>query len=94
MTARPAGQPPPAPARLTVRSLRPTWSVAAAMRALRATIVVPVMLWLSFEVIGNIQMALFAVFGSFAALVLTTFGGSGGTRRKRTWDSRSSAASA
>jgi Fusaric acid resistance protein-like len=76
MTTRPAGQPAPAPAHLTVRSLRPTWSVAAAMRALRATIVVPVMLWLSFEVIGNIQVALFAVFGSFAALVLTSFGGS------------------
>jgi uncharacterized membrane protein YccC len=76
MTAGAAGQPPPAPARLTIRSLRPTWSVAAAMRALRATIVVPVMLWLSFEIIGNIQVALFAVFGSFAALVLTTFGGS------------------
>ena len=46
------------------------------MRALRATLVVPTMLWLSFDVIGSLQVALFAVFGSFAALVLTTFGGS------------------
>jgi hypothetical protein len=65
----------PRPARLTVRSLWPAWSSAAALRALRATIVVPLMLWLSFDVIGNLQVALFAVFGSFAALVMTTFGG-------------------
>jgi len=71
-----AGQHPPAPARLTARSLLPAWSPAAAMRAVRATLVVPVMLWLSADVIGNAQIALFAVFGSFAALVLTTFGGS------------------
>ena len=50
------------------------------MRALRATLVVPTMLWLSFDVIGSLQVALFAVFGSFATLVLTTFGG---TRRDK-----------
>jgi uncharacterized membrane protein YccC len=54
----------------------PSWSVPAAMRAVRAVLVVPLMLALTFKVIGNTQMALFAVFGSFAALVLTTFGGS------------------
>jgi uncharacterized membrane protein YccC len=75
-----AGQQSPAAGRLTARSLLPTWSSAAALRALRATVVVPVMLWLSFDVIGDIQVALFAVFGSFAALVLTTFGG---TRRDK-----------
>jgi uncharacterized membrane protein YccC len=56
------------------------WSPDAALRALRATIVVPTLFALTFEVIGNSQMALFAVFGSFAALVLTTFGG---TRRDK-----------
>src|ERR1700735_2835896 len=58
----------------------PSWSVPAAMRAVRAVLVVPLMLALTFKVIGNPQMALFAVFGSFAALVLTTFGG---TRRDK-----------
>jgi uncharacterized membrane protein YccC len=76
MTGRQAGPVPPGASGLTLRSLRPTWSAAAALRALRATIVVPVLLWLSFEVLGNFQIALFAVFGSFAALVLTSFGGS------------------
>ena len=76
MTASQPGRRPPAPARLTARSLLPAWSPAAAMRAARATLVVPVMLWLAADVIGNAQVALFAVFGSFAALVLTTFAGS------------------
>jgi uncharacterized membrane protein YccC len=62
------------------RYVLPSWSVPAAMRALRATLVVPAVLALTFKVIGNPQMALFAVFGSFAALVLTTFGG---TRRDK-----------
>ena len=48
----------------------------AALRAVRATVVVPSMLALTFEVLHNEQMALFAVFGSFGSLVLTTFGGS------------------
>ena len=80
MTSRSAGQPPAGAAHLIARSLRPSWSAAAGMRALRATLVVPTMLWLSFDVIGSLQVALFAVFGSFAALVLTTFGG---TRRDK-----------
>jgi uncharacterized membrane protein YccC len=62
------------------RYLLPSWSVPAAMRAVRATLVVPAILALTFKVFGNPQMALFAVFGSFAALVLTTFGG---TRRDK-----------
>ena len=50
------------------------------MRALRATIVMPGLLALTFEVIGDPQMALFAVFGSFATLVMAAFGG---TRRDK-----------
>ena len=59
---------------------RPTWSVPAAMRALRATIVVPSLFAVAFEVIGDPQLALFAVFGGFATLVLASFGG---TRRDK-----------
>ncbi len=55
--------------------LRRYWSPNAALRALRATVVVPGLLALTFEVAGNGQMALFAVFGSFATLVMTSFGG-------------------
>jgi uncharacterized membrane protein YccC len=80
MSAGQADQPATGPAHLSARSLLPAWSAAAAVRAARATVVMPVMLWLSFDVIGNIQVALFAVFGSFAALVMTTFVG---TRRDR-----------
>jgi uncharacterized membrane protein YccC len=60
--------------------LRVVWSPDAALRAIRAMIVVPSMLALTFVVIGNGQMALFAVFGSFASLVMSTFGG---TRRDK-----------
>jgi Fusaric acid resistance protein-like len=56
------------------------WSPDAGLRALRATIVVPTMLAVTFVVLGNGQMALFAVFGSFATLVMTTFAG---TRRDK-----------
>jgi uncharacterized membrane protein YccC len=59
---------------------RPVWSVPAAIRALRATVVVPGLFALTFEVIGNLQMALFAVFGGFATLVMASFGG---TRRDK-----------
>jgi uncharacterized membrane protein YccC len=55
---------------------KPSWSVPAALRAARATLVVPGLLALTFTVLGAPQMAIFAVFGSFGALVLTTFGGS------------------
>jgi uncharacterized membrane protein YccC len=55
---------------------KPEWSVAAALRAVRATVVVPGLLALTFKGLSDGQMALFAVFGSFGALVMTTFGGS------------------
>jgi hypothetical protein len=58
----------------------PVWSVPAAMRAVRATLVMPGMFALTSVVIGDPQMTLFAVFGSFATLVLVTFGG---TRRDK-----------
>jgi len=58
----------------------PTWSVPAAMRAVRATLVMPSLFALTAEVVGDPQMTLFAVFGSFATLVLVSFGG---TRRDK-----------
>src|SRR6516162_7823846 len=67
------GQPAPSPWRVT-------WSVPAAMRALRATIVMPTLFALTYKVIGDLQMATFAAFGSFATLVLASFGG---TRRDK-----------
>jgi hypothetical protein len=53
----------------------PTWSTAAAMRGVRAAILVPGLFALTDKVIGNVQMATFAAFGSFATLVLANFGG-------------------
>lgn len=50
------------------------------MRALRATIVTPSLFALTFKVIGDPQMALFAAFGGFATLVMASFGG---TRRDK-----------
>ncbi len=47
------------------------------MRAVRAMIVVPGLFALTFKVIGDQQMALFAVFGGFATLVIASFGGTG-----------------
>jgi uncharacterized membrane protein YccC len=58
----------------------PAWSVPAAMRAVRATLVMPGLFALTAKVIGDPQMTLFAVFGSFATLVLVSFGG---TRRDK-----------
>src|SRR5579875_2607510 len=58
---------------------RPAWSAPAA-RAGRATIVVPGLFALTLKVIADPQMALFAVFGGFATLVMTSFGG---TRRDK-----------
>jgi uncharacterized membrane protein YccC len=56
------------------------WSSAAALRAVRAMVIMPGLFALTFEVIGNIQMATFAAFGSFATLVLANFAG---TRRDK-----------
>ena len=58
------------------RGWLPAWSVPAAMRAVRATLVVPVVFVICLKVIGNPQMTLFAVFGGFASLLLASFGGS------------------
>lgn len=53
----------------------PIWSVPAALRAARATIVVPALFALTYQGLGDLQMALFATFGGFATLVLADFGG-------------------
>ena len=45
------------------------------MRAVRATIVVPSLFALTYKVVGDPQMALFATFGGFATLVIANFGG-------------------
>jgi uncharacterized membrane protein YccC len=63
-----------------IDDIRPTWSKAAAIRAARATVVMPTLFVLTDKVIGNLQMALFAAFGSFATLVLASF--AGGRREK------------
>lgn len=64
----------------TSTSWVPVWSVPAALRAARATIVVCGLFAFSDKVIGNLQVATFAAFGGFATLVLTSFGG---TRRDK-----------
>jgi uncharacterized membrane protein YccC len=58
----------------------PVWSTAAALRAVRATIVVSGLFAVTDKVIGNLQMATFAAFGGFATLVLASFAG---TRRDK-----------
>src|SRR5260370_18154654 len=70
----------PAPSQPGAPWWRVSWSVPAAVRALRATIVIPCLLALTFEVLHDEQMAVFAVFGGFGTLVLTSFGG---TRRDK-----------
>ena len=59
---------------------KPVWSVPAAMRAARATVVVPSLFAITDKVIGDPQMALFATFGGFATLVIASFNG---TRRDK-----------
>jgi hypothetical protein len=56
---------------------RPVWSRPAATRMLRAVLVIPPLFALTYEGLGNQQMALFAAFGGFAHLTLSSFGGSG-----------------
>jgi hypothetical protein len=58
----------------------PTWSTPAAMRAVRAMVVVPGLFAFTDTLVGNLQMATFAAFGGFATLVLAGFGG---TRRDK-----------
>jgi uncharacterized membrane protein YccC len=59
----------------------PKWSKASALRAVRATVVVPGLFAFCDKVVGNLQMATFAAFGGFATLVLANFAG---TRRDKT----------
>jgi len=59
----------------------PQWSKPAALRALRAVIVMPALFALTYKGMGNLQIALFAAFGSFANLVMASFGG---TRKDKT----------
>ncbi|WP_216898907.1 FUSC family protein, partial [Nocardia alni] len=56
------------------------WSVPAALRAIRAAVVVPGLFALTAKGIGNLEMATFAGFGGFATLVMASFGG---TRRDK-----------
>jgi uncharacterized membrane protein YccC len=58
----------------------PVWSVPAALRAVRAVVVVCGLFALTDKVMGNLQIATFAAFGGFATLVLAGFGG---TRREK-----------
>ena len=48
------------------------WSSAAAMRAVRAAVVMPGLFAFTDKVVGNLQMATFAAFGGFATLVLVS----------------------
>jgi hypothetical protein len=59
---------------------KPVWSVPAAMRTFRATVVVPSLFAITYKVVGDPQMALFATFGGFATLIIAGFGG---TRRDK-----------
>ena len=54
----------------------PAWSAPAALRTLRAVLVIPTLFALTYEGFGNLQMALFAAFGGFASLIFASFGGS------------------
>ena len=58
-----------------MRTLIPTWSTAAALRSVRAMVVVAGLFALASKVIGNPQVATFVAFGGFATLVLASFGG-------------------
>ena len=62
------------------RGRPPGWSTVAAFRAVRTMLVVPGLFALTYEVIGDLQMATFAAFGGFATLVMAAFGG---TRRDK-----------
>ena len=58
----------------------PVWSRPAALRTLRAVLVIPPLFAITYEGFGNLQMALFAAFGGFASLIFASFGG---TRRDK-----------
>lgn len=61
--------------RTAQRWWKPVWSVPAAMRAVRGTVVVPGLFALTGRVVGDPQMALFATFGAFATVIIANFGG-------------------
>ena len=63
-----------------MKGFRIAWSVPAALRAVRAAVVVCGLFAFTDQVIGNLQIATFAAFGGFATLVLASFGG---TRRDK-----------
>lgn len=46
---------------------KPVWAVPAAMRAVRATVVIPSLFALTYKVVADPQMALFATFGGFVS---------------------------
>jgi uncharacterized membrane protein YccC len=60
---------------ILARGWLPTRSTPAALRAVRATVVMASVFAITDKLIGNLQMATFAAFGSFATLVLSSFGG-------------------
>ena len=70
-----ATAPPGARLSGALRALVPVWSAPAALRALRTTVVASGLFALCDQVIGNLQMATFAAFGSFATLLLASFSG-------------------
>jgi uncharacterized membrane protein YccC len=73
----PAPQPGPSGgAQQTRPAWWPVWSVPAALRTVRAVLVIPSLFALAYVGFGNLQMALFAAFGGFANLVVASFGGS------------------
>src|ERR1700756_1347335 len=75
-----AGKQPPLRRLAEARWWNPVWSVPAAMRAARATVVIPSLFAITDKVVGNPQMALFATFGGFATLVIANFGGRRGDK--------------
>jgi hypothetical protein len=51
------------------------WSRVAVRRTIRAMLVMPTLFAITYKGFGNLQMALFAGFGSFATPVMATFAG-------------------
>src|ERR1700761_3211480 len=59
---------------------KPVWSVPAAMRAVRATLIIPALVAITYKIVGDAQMALFATFGGFATLIIAGFNGTRGDK--------------
>ena len=60
----------------------PAWSVPAALRAARATVVIPGLFAIASKVIADQQMALLVSFGGFTTLVVADFGSTRGDKLK------------